>query len=103
MHKGPQLRHIDRTMITNPRFAQFALDVAEQAGIKHQEAVRSSGGTDGAKVHLSNLGVPTIVLGMPVRYAHTPHCFASLEDYRNAVRWCLEIVRKLDGSVIESF
>ena len=72
MHKGPQLRHIDRTMITNPRFAQFALEVANQAGIKHQEAVRSSGGTDGAKVHLSNLGVPTIVLGMPVRYAHHP-------------------------------
>ncbi len=103
MGQGPQLRHVDRTMITNPRFARFALDVATSTGIKHQEAVRSSGGTDGAKVHLSNLGVPTIVLGVPVRYAHTPHCFAALEDYLGAVRWCLEIVKRLDEDAIAGF
>jgi putative aminopeptidase FrvX len=101
--KGPQLRHIDRTMISNPRFAHFALEVAKKVGIKHQQAVRDSGGTDGAKLHLSNMGVPTIVLGVPVRYAHTPHCYAALDDYHEAVRWCLEIVRQLDESVIKAF
>ena len=103
MGMGPQLRHRDNSMITNPRFAEFALDVARKAGIKHQEAVRSSGGTDGGRVHLSNLGVPTIVLGVPVRYVHAPNCFASFEDYQNAVRWCTEIIKALDDLIIAGF
>jgi putative aminopeptidase FrvX len=103
MGLGPQLRHIDRSMIANPRFARFALDVAEKAGIRHQEAVRSSGGTDGGRVYLSNQGIPTIVLGVPVRYAHTPHCFSSLHDYQGAVNWCQEIIKRLDESIITSF
>ena len=103
IHKGPMLRHIDARMITNPRFQRFALDLAEKLGIPAQEAVRSGGSTNGAPIHLSNLGVPCIVMGLPVRYIHSHYGIASLEDFKNGVRLAAEIIRRLDRDVIGRF
>lgn len=103
IHKGPMLRHIDARMITNPRFQRYALDLAESLGIPVQESVRSGGSTDGAPIHLSNLGVPCIVMGLPVRYIHSHYGIAALEDFRNGVRLAAEIIRRLDADVIGGF
>ena len=103
IHKGPMLRHIDARMITNPRFQRYALDLAEELGIPVQEAVRSGGSTNGAPIHLSNLGVPCIVMGLPVRYIHSHYGIASLEDFRNGVRLAVEIIRRLNADVIGRF
>lgn len=100
---GPMLRHIDRTMITNARFQRFALDVAEEAGLPVQEGVREGGGTNAGAIHLSQQGVPTIVLGIPVRYAHTHWGVASAEDVETTVKLALAIIAKLDEETIASF
>ena len=101
--KGPMLRHIDARMITNPRFQRFALDLAREHGIDVQEAVRSGGATDGAPIHLSNSSVPVIVIGIPVRYAHSHHCYCSYADYEKAVALGTEIVKKLNREIIAGF
>lgn len=101
--RGPMLRHIDRAMITNPRFQRFALDLAEELGIPVQAAVRSGGATNGAPIHLANEGVPVIVIGLPVRYIHTHYGIASLEDCRNAVRLGIEVLKRLDAKTIGGF
>ena len=103
VHKGPMLRHIDARMITNPRFQRFALDLAHELGIPVQEAVRTGGSTNGAPIHLSGLGVPCIVIGLPVRYIHSHYGIASLSDFREGVRLAVEIIRRLDRDVIASF
>ena len=103
IHKGPMLRHIDARMITNPRFQRWALDLAEELGIPVQEAVRTGGATNGAPIHLSGLGIPCIVIGMPVRYIHSHYGIASLSDFRSGVRLAVEIIRRLDEDVIRSF
>ena len=84
--KGPMLRHLDRTMITSPRFQRLALDTARELGIPVQEAVRSGGGTNGGLIHQSGLGIPCIVIGIPVRYAHTHYGVSCLDDYSSAIR-----------------
>ena len=81
IHKGPMLRHIDARMITNPRYQRFALDLGAALGIPVQEAVRTGGSTNGAPIHLSNLGVPCIVIGFPVRYIHSPSCVGNVQDF----------------------
>jgi len=101
--KGPMLRHIDARMITNPRFQRFSLDLAEKLGIPVQSAVRTGGSTNGAKIHLSGEGVPTIVIGIPVRYAHTHYGISSYSDFRNAVELAKEIIKRLDADLIKSF
>ena len=103
LKKGPMLRHYDKKMITNPRYQRFALNLAEELGIPCQEAVRSGGSTNGAFIHVSNEGVPCIVIGVPVRYAHTHYCYSSYSDYENAVKLALEIVKRMDEKTIKSF
>ncbi len=100
--KGPMLRHIDARMITNPRFQRFALDLAAELGIPVQESVRTGGSTNGAPIHLSGLGVPAIVIGLPTRYIHTPHGIASLSDFRNAVALGRAVVERIDRTLIEA-
>jgi len=101
--KGPMLRHIDVRMVTNPRFQRFALDLAEKFNIPVQEAVRSGGGTNGAPIHLSNNGVPVIVIGLPVRYAHTHYGISSIEDYKNAIKLAKEVILALNADIIKGF
>ena len=103
LHKGPMLRHMDRSMITNPRFIRFALDTAKELGIPAQEAVRSGGGTNGAMIHVANGGVPTIVVSVPVRYTHSHHCFTAMDDFEKTVQLAVAIAEKLDQNWIESF
>ena len=101
--KGPMLRHIDARMITNPRFQRFALNIAYELGIPVQEAVRTGGSTNGSVINLSNMGVPAIVIGIPVRYAHTHYGISSVSDFSNGVKLAKEIIRRLDKDIIGSF
>lgn len=103
IHKGPMLRHIDIRMITNPRYQKFALDLARRFDIPVQESVRTGGATNGAPIHLSNQGVPCIVIGLPVRYIHSHYGIASYEDFKNAVKLACEVIRALDEETIRSF
>lgn len=101
--KGPMLRHIDGGMVTNPRYLRYALDIAQQNNIPTQEAVRTKGSTNGAVFHLSNDGVPTIVIGCPVRYAHSHNSIASITDYQNAVALAVAVVKSLNQDIINKF
>lgn len=101
--KGPMLRHIDSRMITNPRFQRFALDIGKKHGINIQEAVRTGGATNGAAIHISNLGIPTIVIGVPVRYPHTHYGISTYYDYEEAVKLGVAIIKELNEEIINSF
>lgn len=101
--KGPMLRHIDARMITNPRYQRYVLDLGEKLGIPVQESVRKGGATDGAPIHLSNAGVPAVVVGLPVRYIHTHYGIASFSDVENAVKLACAVIESLNAGVIRSF
>lgn len=101
--RGPMLRHIDARMITNPRYQRYALDLAEQLGIPVQDAVRSAGSTNGAAIHLAEKAVPVIVIGIPVRYAHTHYGISAYADFENAVKLACEILKRLDEEQIMRF
>jgi endoglucanase len=100
---GPQIRLFDPTMITNRAFARWMLNVAETSTIRHQVAVRVGGGTDARPIHVHLGGVPTIVLGVPVRYAHSHAGILSLEDYEQTLRLLVEALQRLDAAIVNSF
>lgn len=103
LKKGPMLRHIDAKMITNPRFQRFTLDLAEERGIPVQQAVRTGGATNGAPIHLSGGGVPVIVIGLPVRYAHTHYGISAYSDFENAVRLAKAVLETVNAEIIAKF
>ena len=69
--KGVQIRLFDPTHITHPALADLVLDVAREASIPHQVAVRRTGGTDAAACYAHWQGTPAIVLSTPTRYIHS--------------------------------
>ncbi|ONI39621.1 peptidase M42 [Candidatus Epulonipiscium fishelsonii] len=103
LHKGPMLRHIDLRMITNPRFQRFALDIAKEYAVPVQQGVRTGGATNGASIHISNMGIPSIVIGMPVRYAHTHYGVSSISDLHNSITLAEKIIKRLNADIISGF
>lgn len=101
LRNGPMLRDFDVSMITHPGFQKFALDTAEKHQTKAQRSVRKGGGTNGAAYHLADKGIPTIVVGIPVRYAHTHYGFVAYEDYQSAKELVLNILRDLTQEIYE--
>jgi len=101
--KGPMLRHMDTSMITNPRYLKFVLDIAKKYNIPVQEAVRTGGGTNAGAFYTSNLGIPSVVIACPVRYAHSHNSIASFSDYKNSVDLAVNILEGLNSDKINSF
>ena len=102
LKRGPQIRIRDRSMISNPALVSFAKNVAKDLDIPVQLAVRKGGGTNGGEIHLSNLGVPTIVLGVPVRYVHTSNGISTLTDFRNCVNLAVGIIKEFNNKGLDS-
>ena len=103
LKNGPMIRFMDTSVICNPRFVRFALDLAEKKDIPAQTAVREGGGNDAAIIQSQLFGAPAIVLGVPVRYIHTPACIAAAADYDATVELALALIRTLNESIIKAF
>jgi putative aminopeptidase FrvX len=102
MRRGPMLRDLDTSIIVNPRFQKYCLDMAKRHNIKAQRAVRTGGGNDGAVINLYQ-GAPTVVVGVPVRYAHTPYCYVAFEDYVSTLNLVTELLKSLDAEIVGGF
>ena len=103
LKKGTQIRHFDMRLIANHRLISFTKSVARENKILFQCAVRSGGGTDAGPIHIENKAVPSLILGMPVRYAHTHYGFSALEDYRASVDLTMEILKRLNLEQLKIF
>ncbi len=100
--KGPQIRFRDNSYVAHHRFIELAHQVADKYDIPYQDAVRLSGGTNAGKIHLSNQGIPTLVLGIPSRYIHTHHSYANFKDFENTVKLAVCIINELDENSLKS-
>lgn len=103
LKKGVQLRVVDGAMISNPRVLKFARDIADKKGIKHQMIAREKGSTNGGKYHISETGIPVLVLGIPTRYIHTHYSYASIDDLTAAISLAVEVIKELNKDIIKSF
>lgn len=98
---GVQIRVFDPTAIANPRLVALAVETARAEGIQHQITVRRSGGTDAGSFHLSNHGVPSIVLGVPARYIHSHNAIIDINDYLQMAALVIALARKLDQPTVD--
>ena len=103
LKKGPMFRYFDCSMITNPRYQRFVLDVAKKEGLPAQGAVREGGGTDGGVAHLMDNGIPCVVSGVPSRYIHAGCSICSLDDIENSVRLAVKAIAALTPEVVAGF
>ena len=99
--KGALLRIFDRSMVTHQGMREFVLDTAETNDIPYQYFV-SQGGTDAGRVHISNEGVPSAVIGICSRYIHTHASIIHVDDYAAAKELLIELVKSSDQSAVDS-
>ena len=60
-----------------------------------------TGGTDAGSIHVANEGIPTISIGVALRYMHSNVSVLHTDDYENSVRLVTEIVRSLNDDAYE--
>ncbi|WP_295160765.1 M42 family metallopeptidase [uncultured Brachyspira sp.] len=101
--KGSQLRVIDGGMITNPRLNKYTIEIAGKYNIAHQIIVREKGSTNGAVYHKTNLASPSVVLGVPTRYAHSHYCYASYYDITSSIEIAKALIKNLNKEKIKEF
>ncbi|MDZ5472564.1 M42 family metallopeptidase [Bacillus sp. 31A1R] len=99
--KGALLRILDRSMVTHRGMREFLLDTAETHNIPYQYFV-SQGGTDAGRVHTSNEGVPSAVVGICSRYIHTSASIIHVDDYAAAKELLVKLVKASDRTTVDS-
>ncbi|MFC3883269.1 M42 family metallopeptidase [Bacillus songklensis] len=99
--KGTLLRIFDRTMVTHRGMREFVLDMAETHNIPYQYFV-SQGGTDAGRVHVSNEGVPSAVIGICSRYIHTHASMIHIDDYAAAKELLIRLVKASDKTTVDT-
>ncbi|HBE77917.1 MAG TPA: hypothetical protein DDW65_09065 [Firmicutes bacterium] len=99
---GAQIRRFDPSMVANTALVNLAIEEAQKNGIPYQVTVREGGGTDGSEIQLHANGVPTMVIGVPVRYAHSHHGIISMKDVEATIRLVKALIFKLDRAVVEN-
>jgi endoglucanase len=99
---GVHVRLYDPTMIANPGLCELVLDTARAHGIPHQVAVWGAGGTDAGAIHRTRRGVPSVVLGVPVRYIHSHVSVIDIHDYSATLELLRVLIPRLDRPLVRS-
>ncbi len=100
---GPQIRLFDPTMTVRPKLTEFIKKIVKTNKLTAQYAVRSSGGTDAGAVHLTEAGVPSIVLGIPTRYIHSHTSVLDINDIEHTIKLALKMIEKISEEKKASF
>jgi putative aminopeptidase FrvX len=99
--KGPAIVVLDGSLIPNSKLRELVIETAESNGIPYQFQAGTRGGTDGGRIHLNSIGVPTIVIGVPTRYIHSHVSVIDNNDFDNAVKLLVATIKRLDSAMVE--
>jgi len=99
---GPSIVLYDASMVAHTGLRDFVIDVAEEAGIPFQYDTMSGGGTDAGSIHVTANGVPALSIGIPTRYIHSHSGILHRDDYENAVKLIVEVIKKLDREAVNN-
>ncbi|MFH1424291.1 MAG: M42 family metallopeptidase [archaeon] len=95
--KGPVITLADGSkdcvgsgLMANRVIVDWLTSTAKKGKIPYQKEVIGGGTTDATAISLSKSGVPSVGIGIPVRYLHTPVEVVDLRDIANTVELLLQ-------------
>ena len=100
---GPAIKVMDMTgggslgLISHLKVRELIVSTAEEEKIPYQMEVLPRGSTDAATIHLTREGVPSGVISVPTRYAHSYEVL-DIHDVVNAVKLLTATVKKVKKS-----
>ena len=88
----------------HPKFGAFLKKAAAELEIPFQiEPAPGPTGTDGWALQVAREGVPTAIVGIPLRYMHTSVETANIKDIERAGRWLAEAIARLSDTTLQEF
>jgi putative aminopeptidase FrvX len=98
---GPSITVVDGSMIPNRKLRDLVVETAEKNKIPFHFAALERGGTDGGRIHMSRIGVPTLYVGAATRYIHSHTSILHKGDFENLVHLLVEVIKKLDTKAVD--
>ncbi|WP_096436018.1 M42 family metallopeptidase [Alteribacter populi] len=100
MGEGPQIIMYDASMVSHKGLRDFVTDTADDKEIPYQFDYVPGGGTDSGAIHLTANGVPALSITIATRYIHTHAAILHRDDFENAVKLIVEVIKKLDKDTV---
>ncbi|WP_077596569.1 M42 family metallopeptidase [Oceanobacillus kimchii] len=100
--EGPQIVLYDASMVSHKGLRDLVVQTAEDNQIPYQFTSMAGGGTDSGSIHLTGNGVPSLSITVATRYIHSHAGILHRDDYENAVKLIVEVVKKLDQKTLEN-
>ncbi len=93
--QGVLVRVTDSNMIAFKDLVNYQIDAMERANVKYQYFI-SPGGTDAGNIHKQFDGIKTLTFCLCARNIHTPSTLLDAEDYINAKKGLLFLLKDLN-------
>jgi len=94
---GPAVKVMDNAgaflgLIAHPKVRELLVSTAEREKIPFQLEILAQGSTDASTIHLTREGVPSGVVSIPTRYAHS-YEMINIDDVNNSVKLLVAAVK----------
>lgn len=99
--EGPQILVYDGSMISHTGLRHLVTDTADELGIPYQFDFVAGGGTDAGAIHVTAHGVPALAISIATRYIHTHAAILHRDDFENAVKLLVEVIKRLDAEQVK--
>ncbi len=87
----------------HPKLHKALADAAAKSEIPYRlEVMPMHSGTDAYAIQVSREGIPTAVIGLPLKHMHTPVEVVSIKDVTRAGRLMAEFIVTLDDETLET-
>jgi putative aminopeptidase FrvX len=101
MGKGPQIILYDASLVSHKGLRDFVTDLADELNIPYQFDAIPGGGTDAGAIHMTHNGVPALAITIATRYIHSHAAMLHRDDYENAVKLIVEVIKRLDRETVD--
>ena len=98
---GPQIILYDASAISHKGLRDFVIETADKHNIPYQYSSMPGGGTDTGAIHLTADGVPSLSITIATRYIHTHAAILHRDDFENAVKLIVEVIKQLDDDKLK--
>ena len=97
---GPALYIADSATLSDPRLVRYLAQTGDALGIPYQFRQPGGGGTDAGAIHRQRIGVPSVSVSVPGRYAHTAAGMARLQDWQHTLALLYAALERLPADIL---
>jgi putative aminopeptidase FrvX len=101
MGEGVAITVFDASMIPNQVLKEMVVGICEKNKIPYQLTQVAMGGTDAGPIHMSNIGIPSIAIGVPTRHIHSHVGVIDTADIDSTLKLVIELVKNLDRKTVD--